>query len=77
MDVNRLKLLIVAAVAMLSLALSASGTLAHHDRGHGGPRGNDTPAFYNCALVYSEQSRFFDPESNRNPKGPKNNCDHI
>jgi hypothetical protein len=65
MEVSRLKLLIVTLVTVLSLALGASGTIAHHDKGH---RANETPAAKKCADV------FFDQRDNHN--GWTTNCNH-
>jgi hypothetical protein len=62
MDVNRIKLLIVTLVAMLSLALSASGTLAHHKHG---PLSKPQE---NCGYVLTGQG---DRE-----KGTSTNCQH-
>ena len=65
MDVSRIKLLIVTIVALLSLAFGASGTLAHHDKGH---TPNKTPAPLECGYVLLDQA---DQEN-----GVRTNCDH-
>jgi hypothetical protein len=65
MDLNRIKLLIVTLVALLSLALGASSALAHHDKGH---QPNQTPAALKCGHVLYDQAG--------NQNGWTTNCDH-
>jgi hypothetical protein len=69
MDVNRLKLLIVTLVAMLSLALGASSALAHHDKGHWDRDGQPQKK---CEDTLTDQ---FDRKNKL--AQPSTNCDHL
>jgi hypothetical protein len=74
MDVNRIKLLVVIIVAVLALALESSPSLAGF---------NDRPAAYNgtsapfkCTQVWRDQLHTDGQPGNRNPNGPRTNCEH-
>jgi hypothetical protein len=68
MNVNRLKLLIVTLVALLSLALGASSTFATHKQG---PNSNPQT---NCGVVLEDQ---FWRQNKNKPFETSTNCSHI
>jgi hypothetical protein len=67
MEVSRIRLLIVTLVLVLSLVLGASPTLA---------KSNDGPAAFKCTQVFRDQMHTDGQPGNRNPNGPRTNCDH-
>jgi hypothetical protein len=68
MKMTGIKLLVVITVAMSALAFGARPALAGY---------NDTPARSKCAAVFRDQLHTDGQPGNRNPNGPRTNCDRI
>jgi hypothetical protein len=74
MKLTRIKLLVVITVTVPALAFGASPTLAgFNDRPDAY---NGTSAPFKCTQVWRDQLHTDGQPGNRNPNGPRTNCEH-
>jgi hypothetical protein len=74
MKVRRIKLLIVIIMAVLTLSSEARPTLAGFDDRPDAYNGTSAPS--KCTQVWRDQLHTDGQPGDRNPKGPRANCEH-